>query len=290
MAATKTTITVVALVGSGAFADTLYDNGPVFSSSWSAGFNVTENNSGSNLADSFVLSTGGMINEIKWAGLYRNDSANSVDSFRLDIFSDVGGVPGVLVSSTSVTGAEANRAETGQTLGNNLSLFTFSAAVSFDASAGRTYWLSVVDTRQVPPFNSDRFFWAFESGPGLTATRVLGEPWELTENTNGEFAFRLNGVIPTPASSAVLAAAGLLATRRRREFGHPISRPKQRPRLHRPGLFFCIERVRERVGSTSAVRQSPRGSRRQPPRAPFRAHSEEGLILQPSARVTGSRR
>lgn len=210
----RSKIVYVGLVVSGsaglAAGDLIYDNGPG-QADIDGGFNVTESNSVSNLADDAQVMVSATVSAIEWFGGYV--AGSSVDDFRIDVFQDASGLPSNMPLASFDVGGNVTRTDVGQQL-FGFDVLMFSASVSFDVVAGETYWISIVDQRDIPPFNSDRFLWLSQNGSGVTAFRDLGEDWQ-SSNTEVNFAYRLTGnVVPAPGAIA-MACVGLGFIRRR---------------------------------------------------------------------------
>lgn len=161
--------------------------------------------------DNFTLSSAATIGSVDFAGGTLGTPAAT--SFTISFYSDNAGLPGTLLSSTTVgAGSPVYIGNDPQT-----AVYGYSASINpFSASAGTEYWLSIVDN---DPLN----LWAWEMGTG-------GDSREVSINSSGDvdseaydLAFSLNTPAATPEPSglvllgtSLLGAAGIA---RRRIFG-----------------------------------------------------------------------
>lgn len=134
-------------------------------------------------------------------------------SFTVAIHADLNGAPGAQLSFTTV-GDSAGGVDTGiDLMGLNLYRFNGALTTPFQATAGATYWIGIVD-----PTTNGNWFWASGSGgDGVHHAVVGGTPGGYVD----DMAFTLDGTVaavPEPASAALflLGAAGLLTLRTRR--------------------------------------------------------------------------
>lgn len=157
--------------------------------------------------DSFRLSTDATVNSLSWFGVDLNELINvtpiNPTSFRIGIYADSAGLPGGLISQSTI-GNSGNATNTGQSL-MGLTLYGFSGALTTPVSvkANTTYWLQIID----PTTNND-WFWASGTGNDATHVATVGS---ATNTFADDMSFTLSGVKATP-EPGTLAALGLGAT------------------------------------------------------------------------------
>lgn len=154
--------------------------------------------------DDFTLGSAATITSVGFVGSYFNGSPATITAFTLMISSDAGGIPGAALYSTTVAG------NAGESLVGNVSSYTL--PVTFAASAGTKYWLSIYPDLGFPP----QWGWSTGTGGDNSGYQVFfGNGSTLPT----DFAFTLNGAVPEPATWALMIGGfGLagVALRRRR--------------------------------------------------------------------------
>jgi len=100
--------------------------------------------------DNFTLGSATTITSVGWVGGYYNpQTAGTISNWTVAFYADSAGQPGGLISSFGISG---NGGETSVGLDNlGDPVFAYGAVVSFAASAGTQYWLSVVPSTPFPP-------------------------------------------------------------------------------------------------------------------------------------------
>ena len=161
---------LLAAVAGTATADTLYSQ--PFAQTANGGYFASSQASYDQF-DSFVLSADGSIESVSWYGVDLNELINLSPinplSFLVEIWSDADGLPGEVLSSTTIEDS-AGATDTGQQL-MGLTLYSYAGSLSapFTATAGTTYWIKIID----PTSNND-WFWASASGPDNTHVAIIG--------------------------------------------------------------------------------------------------------------------
>jgi len=159
--------------------------------------------------DDFSLSTTGTINNVSWTG-FLGPSSTAIDGFTISFYADdfdttdSPGSIGTLLASTVITGT-AGQANNSTPDAHGFGVFNFNTAIDpFVATAGTTYWISIVGN---PDLNSGDVYWAFSD---------QGDGSFNTFNNNGvavigtDLAFTLsNSTVPEP-SGLVLGGSGLM--------------------------------------------------------------------------------
>jgi hypothetical protein len=160
--------------------------------------------------DNFTLGSDSTVDSIHWEGEYFNPpNQGPISAWTVQFFSDNGGQPGSLLSSTNVPGT-ANETFDG-TFGG-FPAYTYSVTgLGFAATGGTQYWVSVVPDLGFPPQ------WGWSSGTGgdgISYQDFFGTRSQLA----ADMAFALDGGgggVPEPGTlvmlgTGVLGVAGMI--------------------------------------------------------------------------------
>ena len=170
------------------------------------------------IGDDFTLGSATTVTDISWVGHSENwfsgDLAN-VLMFHIEIFEDNGfGAPGASVYSTDVSVGVTNAVALDINGGTTSTNFRHTASVgALNLDAGN-YFLSIGAKNSDP----DGDGWAWNTASGTHNSMAIwqdgyGSSWADFAGT--DMAFSINAV-PAPGALALLGAAGLLGSRRRR--------------------------------------------------------------------------
>ena len=161
--------------------------------------------------DNFTLGPNTSINQVEWTGGYYNpQSPGTITAWTVTFWSDSAGQPGSALATFSISG---NGSET--SLGNDLlgdPIFLYTAAVSFNATGGTQYWLSVVPDTAFPP----QWGWQTSSqGDGQSYQDLFGNRSQNLTDLSFALYEQQQSTVPEPGSlmlmgSGILGMAGLL--------------------------------------------------------------------------------
>jgi hypothetical protein len=174
--------------------------------------------------DNFTLSNAAAITSLDWQGFtFSTDNdgpGGPVQSFNINFYADNGGQPASeplfseTVSYTATTAGTTDFFNNGES--ETVDNYTASLALPFTATAGTTYWLSIVGTIDAPDL------WSWSEGSGGDGTSLqfsngILAPVGFTTRANDE-AFTLLSAVPEPSSigllfTGLLPAMGAVAFR-----------------------------------------------------------------------------
>jgi RHS repeat-associated protein len=142
------------------------------------------------IADDVTFDRPVTLHSIRWWGGYSYDPATPTsDNFTIRIHADAGGRPGTVLHQTAAGNGVARRT-TGRIItseSGDTPEFEYEAALSapFDAAAGQTYWLSLINDNGAHPA---RWGWASSpDGDGAIAYQHGAAPWAIAAGFNTAF-------------------------------------------------------------------------------------------------------
>jgi hypothetical protein len=181
----------LALVASSAEAAVLYSQ-----PSNNFGFFFSQNDAGGlgNFAttyDNFTLASSATIQSVDFTGGYLpSPGPGAITGFTISIFQDSSNSPGTLLYTAAIPGT-GHETFVGTDALSDL-VYSYSENISFAASAGTQYWLSIVPDLTLP------YRWGWENsnvGDGVGYQQIFGTLGRITSDS----AFTLNDT-PVPAS------------------------------------------------------------------------------------------
>ncbi len=164
------------------------------------------------VADNFVSEASWSLEYISFWGGYFPINTPVVDSFTIEFYADVAGLPGgTAVHTTTLTNLV--RTDTGiDIFGVDEYRYDADFAAPVNLGAG-TFWISITNNTGFGANGS--WFWETSSGGGNSSSWSPdgGTTWNVQPNG---LSMILGGVIPAPGAIALLGLAGIAAPRRRR--------------------------------------------------------------------------
>jgi len=177
------------------------------------------NTGGQVIADEFTLATDATIKNIKWYGFYGVDLASGVTTLDFDasFFLDMARLPGAEVFGQTVSAQVQDSGFLVTNLGPNngriIYEFQIDLATPVNVASGQTAWLSIAENApSTPRAGGTQWLWARSSfGPGSDYAFSGSEPEWTIANSQGDFAFELNGTTSVPEPyTMLLVGAGLV--------------------------------------------------------------------------------
>ena len=170
----------------------LYTQGPIANVVWASQNDTTGGNGNFATAyDNFTLASTNTVTGLEFTGQFFNPpQLATITAFTVNFYADNMGQPGgTLVSSFTAGNASQNC--TGVVCSYNL-------GVNFNASAGTTYWLSIVPDMGFPPQ------WGWQGGTGGNGTSYQDFFGTRLQNAS-DLAFTLTGgAVPEPSTWGLL--------------------------------------------------------------------------------------
>ena len=154
--------------------------------------------------DNFTLGATTAINQVQWVGGYFNpQSLGPITQWTVGFYANKGGQPGSLLQAFVIAGNGGETFLQNDVVGDPNYLYT--AAVSFSAALGTTYWLSVEPDLAFPP----QWGWGSSSqGNNNSYQDLFGVRSQISDNTS--FAlFAQTTTVPEPGS-VILLSTGLV--------------------------------------------------------------------------------
>jgi hypothetical protein len=162
--------------------------------------------------DNFTLLSSANLKSVDFTGSFFNpDVHGTITAFTIAIYADSSDSPGTQLYSTTIVG-NAGETFVGTDFFGDL-VYSYAANISFAATGGTEYWLSIEPDLAFPPQ------WGWENssvGDGLGYQRFFGVLGPITSDS----AFTLNDTpVPEPITLSIFGAglAGAAAMRRRKK-------------------------------------------------------------------------
>jgi hypothetical protein len=178
--------------------------------------------------DNFTLSSAATINQATWEGVYltlpnNTDGASNTTTWAIGIYADNGGIPGTLLSGTTLPSADVSSVVlgTGTFDGNTVTVYQFTANLtSFNAAPGTQYWFSPLsEATDFSPY----FTWIAGTG-GDNASYQIGEG--TANGVSNDRAFSLSTVLePSTLYLGGVFLAALVLSRKARTRDGSLSHP-----------------------------------------------------------------
>jgi len=167
--------------------------------------------------DNFTLASSAVVTDLVWNGGFLHSPTGTITAFTIDFWADSSGQPGGLLKSATITGNANATVDPVHPGGGNAYDYSVSG-LSFSATAGTQYWLSIVATGDA----GDPWGWATGTGgDGRSYEDVTGSGRSLIAS-DMNFTLSSNGVATPEPGTLSLAGLALLAfglVSRRRKIG-----------------------------------------------------------------------
>jgi len=167
--------------------------------------------------DNFNLASATTITSVSWVGGYYNpQTPGTITAWTVGFYADSSGQPGALISSFAISGNGGETFLQNDTLGDPVYSYN-SGLLSFAASAGTPYWLSVVPDLAFPP----QWGWTTSStGDGVAWQTYFGVGSQIPSDLAYSLYRTQTTTVPEPGSlmllgSGILGVAGMLRRRLR---------------------------------------------------------------------------
>jgi len=197
----KTFLILTLLMAPLASAATLYSNGvPDLVDGW-----FSDTDAGKVQLDTLSLSSPGTVRSVQWWGGYCCAGGQSADTFTIQFYSDVAGVPGAVFQTYAVA---PTLVDTGNTVAG-FEVFQYTADVPDTLLSAGNYWISIFNDTTADPANN--WFWATSAQTG-TSYEIDGGGAPILNGVS--LAFNLADTsspsVPEP-STLLLSGLGLAA-------------------------------------------------------------------------------
>jgi hypothetical protein len=214
----KSALILVLAAGAVSADPVIYDNGPwtgepLMSSQYDSAYPFE-----SEVADDFRLDDDYIVTDAHWIGGYFNGSPILAD-WTVRFYDDNAGSPGNMIYSETFAGTDVNQTSVGFD-GTGTENFSYDVVLSapWQATAGDTYWVSFQGVNFFPPQSAVSATSAVNGNVAQFKSAFFGFPdWVDTTAVFGvayDVPFQITGVIPAPASIALLGLGALVRRRR----------------------------------------------------------------------------